>query len=53
MTEDEEGFLYPRVDHDKCIKCFRCIQVCVFKRDQIEKGFFQSETEPESNDELR
>jgi len=28
MIEDEEGFWYPRVDYDKCIKCGLCISTC-------------------------
>ena len=40
MVEDKEGFLYPHVDHSKCIKCFRCLKVCAFKVDQEEKGYY-------------
>lgn len=43
MVEDEEGFLYPQVDHTKCIKCFRCLKVCAFKTDQEEKGYYTPE----------
>lgn len=28
MENDTEGFLYPEVDYDKCIKCGLCIKVC-------------------------
>lgn len=28
MISDEEGFLYPLVNHDKCIKCGLCIKHC-------------------------
>lgn len=28
MAEDEEGFLYPKVDESKCIKCGLCTKVC-------------------------
>ena len=45
MVEDEEGFLYPQVDHSKCIKCFRCLKVCAFKADQKEKGYYTPELE--------
>ncbi len=31
MDEDEFGFLYPKIDRTKCIKCCRCIQICIFK----------------------
>ena len=40
MEPDEEGFLYPAIDASKCIRCYLCISVCVFKRDQKEKGFY-------------
>lgn len=29
MKPDEEGFIYPVVDHDKCVKCMLCKKVCV------------------------
>lgn len=28
MIEDEEGFLYPKIDEQKCIKCGICEKVC-------------------------
>lgn len=28
MIEDEEGFNYPSIDGDKCIRCNRCIDIC-------------------------
>lgn len=28
MMPDEEGFLYPKIDHKRCIDCYRCIEVC-------------------------
>ena len=31
LQPDEEGFDYPVVDQQKCIKCHRCINVCPFK----------------------
>lgn len=31
MLQDENGFLYPQIDPDKCIKCERCLEVCVYK----------------------
>jgi Fe-S-cluster-containing hydrogenase component 2 len=31
MEEDEEGFLYPKVDKEKCSSCELCLSVCKFK----------------------
>ena len=31
MLEDEEGFYYPHVDSNRCIKCYLCMKVCAFK----------------------
>lgn len=28
MMEDKEGFLYPKIDSEKCIGCCRCVSVC-------------------------
>ena len=28
MTQDAEGFFYPKINHEKCIKCGRCEKVC-------------------------
>lgn len=32
MTPDEEGFLYPTVNAERCVRCYRCLSVCDFKR---------------------
>ncbi len=34
MVEDEEGFLYPQVDHNLCIDCGICIKKCPVYQDQ-------------------
>ena len=31
MEFDDEGFMYPRVDYNKCINCYMCKSVCPFK----------------------
>lgn len=31
MIEDEEGFEYPQIDENKCVRCYQCINVCPFK----------------------
>ena len=28
MIEDEKGFLYPKIDEEKCIKCGLCKKIC-------------------------
>ena len=28
MIEDEEGFLYPKVDMDACVNCGLCDRMC-------------------------
>ena len=33
MQPDERGFLYPVVDAQKCVGCYQCLTVCVFKKD--------------------
>ena len=34
MAWDREGFLYPRVDQEKCIDCKRCEKVCPLKQEE-------------------
>ena len=34
MKPDEKGFPYPWIDEEKCIRCYKCIKVCVFKKDK-------------------
>ena len=43
MEPDDEGFLYPTVDAERCVRCYRCLSVCAFKADQREKGFLAKE----------
>lgn len=38
MREDEEGFLYPKVDEKKCIDCKLCQKVCECNKDKKEKS---------------
>ncbi len=40
MKPDDEGFLYPEVNAEKCIMCRKCLAVCAFKDDQEKKRFY-------------
>ena len=31
MEADEEGFEYPVIVEEHCIRCYKCMQVCPFK----------------------
>lgn len=31
MSSDEQGFLYPTVDHEECVSCGLCLKVCTAK----------------------
>ena len=33
---DENGFLFPQIDQDKCIDCGQCQEVCIYKHPQQE-----------------
>lgn len=41
MTHDEEGFLYPTINAERCVRCYRCLSVCDFKASQMMKGCFK------------
>lgn len=43
MEPDNEGFLYPEVDVEICIRCYRCISVCAFKKDQEKRLLYATE----------
>ena len=40
MRADEEGFLYPEINPDKCIRCYQCLKVCIFKENQNQRGYY-------------
>lgn len=31
METDEEGFDYPKIYSEKCVRCYMCIKVCPIK----------------------
>ena len=31
MIEDEEGFEYPHINEEKCVRCGMCMKVCPIK----------------------
>lgn len=35
MKEDEFGFLYPEIDHEKCIQCRSCLKVCAYQHQEV------------------
>ncbi len=41
MTEDEEGFKYPKIDTSKCINCGQCEKACPIINKNEEKPFAQ------------
>lgn len=41
MSPDEEGFLYPIVNEERCMQCYLCLSVCVFKKGQEKRGIFK------------
>lgn len=40
MKEDNEGFLYPVTDEEKCTKCGKCLRACTLKNENKEKSAF-------------
>ena len=32
MIEDDEGFDYPVIDENECIRCYQCLNVCPIKK---------------------
>lgn len=39
MDTDSEGFWYPKIDYDKCIKCGLCVKVCpIINKTEVENN---------------
>lgn len=32
MEADEYGFLYPMVIENRCVRCYKCVDICAFKK---------------------
>lgn len=53
LTEDTEGFLYPRVDKTKCIDCGLCETVCPFLSESAEREPKAVYAVKNSNEDIR
>lgn len=38
MKPDADGFVFPKIDHDLCIECGKCIKVCAYQNIPISGG---------------
>lgn len=53
MQEDEEGFLYPRVDKERCINCGLCQKVCPVKNIDANDSLLKAYAAYNTNEEIR
>lgn len=53
FNEDEEGFLYPKVDEDICIRCGLCEKVCPFLNQNESKKPIQAFAAINQNEDIR
>lgn len=42
MKNDEEGFLYPFIDQEKCIQCSLCEKICPILQSQEENSILEN-----------
>ena len=52
MEQDDEGFLYPKVNEKKCIKCGKCINTCPILNKKEKKDFEQQGCIFQYNDDV-
>lgn len=38
LEEDEEGFYYPIIHRESCIRCYQCVKVCPIKVIDAQNG---------------
>jgi coenzyme F420-reducing hydrogenase beta subunit len=53
MLADVEGFLYPKIDENKCIKCSRCETVCMAIMQGDERTPLQAYAAKNTNEAIR
>ena len=53
MQEDENGFLYPIIDNDKCIKCGLCIKTCALQNSKLTNTPLKTYAAQSNNTDLK
>lgn len=53
MQEDENGFLYPVIDNDKCIKCGLCIKTCALQNSKLPNTPLKTYAAQSNNTDLK
>ena len=51
MKPDDEGFLCPVIDEEKCVRCGLCLKVCAFKENQAQRSECTERAEGSSESE--
>ena len=53
MQADEEGFLYPRIDEEKCVDCGMCRNVCAFQNGYNGNSVLEAYALKHRNEQIR